>query len=175
MEVDMPDLDKVAKHTLTLPNSVYTALCRSAEQQELEPSEVIQNLIIDHVIQAGTLDEGAQAQLQAYRKAVGHAVEVARQRLRDGAPVETLTADTFKACADDAEWRDNYRLYVQDDIFKNGNPRKGPINREIGYRIRAAVGAEVMKDADGRPVLRKVLGSVIQSYTPFSDFDRTKL
>ena len=61
-----------------------------------------------------------------------------------------------------------------DDIYKNGNPLKGGINREIGYRVRAAIGGEVMKDNDGKPVLAKVLGEVIQSYTPMADYDRSR-
>ena len=32
----------------------------------------------------------------------------------------------------DEKWLDGYRRYVKDNIFKNGNPEKGPINREIG-------------------------------------------
>lgn len=169
------DLDRVSKHTLTLPNSVFQALKIAAAQQGLEPYEVIQDLVVEHVIRAGTLDPETQAQLEAYKWAVARAVEVAKQRLREGAEIETLTPDTFAACARDPEWAFNYRTYVQDDIYKNGNPRKGPINREIGFRIRAATGAEVMKDANGKVVLRKVLGNVIQSYTPFTSYDVSKL
>ena len=173
--MDTPELDGVAKHTLTLPNSVYQALKASAAKQGLEPYEVIQDLVIDHVIRAGTLDKKIQAQIEAYKRAVMRAVEVAKQRLRDGAAVETLTPDTFLECAQDPKWVADYRAYIQDDLYKNGNPRKGPINREIGYRIRAATGAEVMKDPNGKAVLRKVLGNVIQSYTPFISFDASKL
>jgi hypothetical protein len=131
--------------------------------------------VVEHVIQAGTLDRETQAELEAYKWAVVRAVEVAKQRLRNNAPIETLTPDTFAECAMDPEWVSKYRAYVQDDIFKNGNPRKGPINREIGFRIRAAIGAQVMKDESGKVVLRKVLGNVIQSYTPFTSFDATKI
>lgn len=74
-----------------------------------------------------------------------------------------------------AEWAAKYRFYVQDDIFKNGNPRKGPINREIGFRIRQAVGADVEKDSNGKPMMKKVLGQVIQSYTPFTSYDAGRL
>lgn len=169
------ELDKVTKLTLTLPTSVSQALKASAAQQGLEPYEVIQDLVIEHVIRAGTLDKETQAQLEAYKWAVARAVEVAKKRLRDGAPIETLTPDTFATCAQDTEWASKYRAYIQDDIYKNGNPRKGPINREIGYRIRSATGAEVMKDASGKAILRKVLGNVIQSYTPFTSFDSSKL
>jgi hypothetical protein len=171
----MPQVDKVAKHTLTLPSKVYGALKVAAEKQGLEAHEVIQNLIVQHVITAGTLDDETKAELEAYRWLVDRVVDVARQRLLAGKPIESLTPDTLAECVADPEWAAKYRFYVQDDIFKNGNPRKGPINREFGFRIRAAVGAEVLKDDSGRPVLKKILGGIIQSYTPFTSFDKSKI
>ena len=165
---------RTAKHSLTLLVSVYDALKVSAAAQGLEPREVIQNLIIDHVIAAGTLDKVTREHIETGRRLVAHAVQVARQRCRDGLFASSITLDTFHACAADPQWAADYRAYVGDDIYKNGNPLKGGINREIGYRVRAAIGGEVMKDNDGKPVLAKVLGEVIQSYTPMADYDRSR-
>jgi hypothetical protein len=170
-----PQVDKVSKHTITLPDGVYTALEASAERQGLEPNDLIQNLIVEHVIAADTLDKATQEQIQAYQWLVAKAVEYAKERCRQGNFSPALTADTFKACAGDPEWASKYRFYVQDDIFKGGNPRKGPINRAIGYRIRQAIGAQVEKNENGTPVLKKVLGHVIQSYTPFTSYDPSLL
>lgn len=167
----MPQVEKVSKHTLTLPDGVYRALEASAAKLGLEPNTLIQDLIVEHVIAAGTLDEANREQIQAYKWLVAQAVECAKLRCREGGFSPSLTADTFKACAEDPDWAAKYRFYVQDDIYKNGNPRKGPINREIGYRIRHAVGAEVEKDSKGATVMKKVLGLVIQSYTPFTSYD----
>ena len=69
-------------------------------------------------------------------------------------------------------WTEGYRAYVQDDIYQNGNPEKGPINREIGFRICAGIGGVVEKGDDGRSKTTKVLGEIIQSYTPMADFDQ---
>lgn len=170
-----PQVDKVTKHTLTLPDGVYEALETSAEKQGIEPNVLIQDLIVEHVIAAGTLDKATQEQIQAYKWLVAKAVEHAKERCREGNFSPSLTAETFKACTEDPEWAAKYRFYVQDDIFKSGNPRKGPINREIGYRIRHAVGAQVEKDAKGTTVLKKVVGQVIQSYTPFTSFDPSRV
>jgi hypothetical protein len=166
---------KTTKHTLTLLDSVYAALKLSAARQGLEPNEVIQNLIIDHVIEAGTLDEATQKRIETGRRLVASAVEVAKQRCREGLFSSSITLDTFHACASDPEWAADYRAYVGDDIYKNGNPMKGGINREIGFRIRAGIGGEVEKNDDGKPVMAKVLGEVIQSYTPMKNFDPAKL
>jgi hypothetical protein len=171
----MPDIDKVTKHTITLPDGVYGALERSAAKKGVDTNVLMQDIIIDHVIASGTLDQTTQEQIQASKWLVAHAVEYAKEQCRRGKFSPSLTAETFKACADDEEWAAKYRFFVQDDIYKNGNPRKGPINREIGYRIRQAVGADVQKDENGKPVLKKVLGSVIQSYTPFTSFDPSKV
>lgn len=168
-----PQVDKVSKHTLTLPDGVYGALSASAKRLGLEPNELIQDLIVERVIADRTLDEATTKQIQAYKWLVSEAVKRAVQQCRDGAFSPSLTADVFEACAEDQEWAAQYRFYVQDDIYKNGNPRKGPINREIGYRIRAAVGAEVEKDDKGATVMKKVTGLVIQSYTPFTSCDPT--
>ena len=69
-------------------------------------------------------------------------------------------------------WAEAYRAYVKDDIYKNGNPEKGPINREIGFRVRAGIGGFVEKGEDKKPKQTKVLGEIIQSYTPMKDFNQ---
>jgi hypothetical protein len=168
-------VDKVTKHTITLPDGVYKALEASAERQGLEPNDLIQDLIVEHVTVAGTLDTTTQEQILAFKWLVAKAVEYAKDECREDRFRPSLTADTFKACTEDPEWAARYRFYVQDDIFKNGNPRKGPINRAIGNRIRQAIGAEIEKDSKGASALKKVLGMVIQSYTPFTSYDPSRL
>ena len=43
------------------------------------------------------------------------------------------------------DWVAGYREFVQDDIYKNGNPLKGAINRETGFRIRAGIGGNFQR------------------------------
>lgn len=160
---------KTSKHTLTLLTTVYDALKLSAQQQGIEPNELIQNIIIDHVIEAKTLDAVTQKHILTGRRLIAAAVEVAKQRCRDGLFAATITLDTFRACCADPKWIADYEAYVGDNPYKNGNPLKG-INREIGFGIRRAIGGEVVK-ADGKPVSVKVLSEVIQSYTPMAGFD----
>ena len=162
-------ITKTSKHTLTLFTTVYQALKRSAENQGLEPNELIQTLIIDHVIQAKTLDTVTQEHIMRGRRLISKAVEVAKKRCRDGQFADTITLDTFRACSADPKWIADYEAYVGDNPYKNGNPLKS-INREIGFGIRRAIGGQVVKES-GKPVTVKVLGEVIQSYTPMSAFD----
>jgi hypothetical protein len=163
---------KTAKHTLTLLTSVYEALKLSAERDGVEPNELIQSLIIDRVIADGTLDAETQEHILTGRRLIATAVDVAKQRCRDGLFADTITLDTFKACCADAKWLKDYEAYVGDNPYKNGNPLKA-INREIGFGIRRAIGGIVQKDDGGKAVTVKVLGEVIQSYTPMASFDKT--
>jgi hypothetical protein len=166
----MSKFTKTSKHTLTLLVSVYSALKASAAKQDLEPNELIQNLIIDHVIAAGTLDAETRAHIELGRSLIARAVEVAKQRCRDDLFSEAITLETFQACTADPAWAADYETYIEDNIFKHGNPLKR-INREIGFRVRAGIGGTVVKDGQGKATTAKVLGEVIQSYTPMAAFD----
>jgi hypothetical protein len=161
---------KTSKHSLTLLTPVYDALKLSAQQQGIEPNELIQNLIVDHVIETKTLDAATQKHIVTGRRLIAAAVEVAKQRCRDGLFEQTITLDTFRACSADPQWIADYEAYVGDNPYKHGNPRKA-INREIGFGIRRAIGGEVVK-SDGKPLSIKVLSEVIQSYTPMAAFDQ---
>ena len=166
----MADAPKTAKHTLTLQAPIYEALKRSAAKRGLDVNTHMQNVLTDHVIDDDTLDAETRAQIELGRSLIDRAVETAKQRCRDGLFARTITLDTFQACTADPKWAADYKTYVGADIFKHGNPLKR-INREIGFRIRAAIGGEVEKDDTGAAVNAKVLGEVIQSYTPMKAFD----
>lgn len=172
---EKPQMEKVSKHTLTLADGVYAAVLKSAELVLLDPMDFIRDLVVERVIADGTLDEATTKQVQAYRWLVAEAVASAKQVCKAGNFSPSLTADVFAGLSKRKDWADQYEFYIQDNMFKSGNPRKGPINREIGYRIRAAIGAVVEKDEAGATVMKKVTGNVIQSYTPFVSFDPATL
>ena len=72
-------------------------------------------------------------------------------------------------CAAEYGW--DYARCIEDDVYKHRNPLKGPMNRAIGAQIRAAIGGVVKKDSNGNPVIKRMLGEIIQSYTLFDAFD----
>ena len=156
----------VSKHTLTLLNPLYAALKQSAENEGLEANEVIVRLIEDYVVSQGTLDAYTARRVELRRKLIKEVVKAAVAIRDEGKFAESITLDAISKCLKDDTWKSAYREYVEDDIFKGGNPLKGPINREIGFRIRAALDAEVLKEGSGKPRNEKVTGSIIQSYTP---------
>lgn len=153
-----------AKHTLTLQTSLYKALKKSAVKQGIDPYEIIVKLVEDYTMKDGTLDEYTRKRVVLGRELLHTVVETAKKRCLNGHFTENITLETIKECRENSEWVEKYREYVEDDIFKSGNPLKA-INREFGFHIRLAIGGDVKKDAAGKPVNVKIAGEIIQSYT----------
>lgn len=157
----------VSKHTLTMLDSLWAALRKSAAKEGRDPSELIVDLIEKRVIADETLDDYTKRRLRLRDQILDGVVEAATAIKEAGNFAESITHDAIALCLADPAWRHAYAEYVEDDIYKAGNPLKGPINREIGYRVRRAMNGDVIKDkATGKPLNVKVLGSIIQSYTP---------
>ncbi|NUB45201.1 hypothetical protein GEU84_012445 [Fertoebacter nigrum] len=130
----------------------------------------IQKILTRHVIKTGSIDKADAARIVLLFSLVERAVQQARLICRNGGFSRDITLHAIMACLADVRWTADYRTYVQDDIYKNGNPLKGRINRDIGFRIREGIGA-VVETTDGKVVPVKVLGSIIQSYSPMASFD----
>ena len=162
----------ITKFSQSIPTSVYNGLERRARQLRRETHEYIQRVLIQHVIDQQTITADEAERLQLVWYAVDQCVETARQICRDGRFSEHITLEVIQRCAGDPSWLEVYAKCIEDDVYKHGNPLKGRINRAIGAQIRAAIGGVVKKDSNGKPVMRRVLGEVIQSYTLFEGFDR---
>ena len=160
---------KSSKHSVTLPVAVYAALKKAAAEEGLEPYEKIQELVVNYVISKRALDPSIQKKIETGRALIAQAVDIAKKISSEESFSRSITLDTFRACVKDEAWAKAYREYIEDDIYKHGNPLKS-INREIGFRIRAAIGGEVETGPDGKAVVAKVSGEVIQSYTPMKSY-----
>ena len=159
------------KLSMTLRTSVYKALQVEAQQHRRELHEHIQRVLAEHVIAEDTIDSVDAERLKLMWSLVDRAVKRAKELCRNGEFGSDITLKTFKHCTEDPEWVDDYAKFVKDDIFKHGNPRKGPINREIGFRIRAGIGGTVVIGSDGKPAIIRVSGEVIQRYTPMESYN----
>ena len=102
---------------------------------------------------------------------VDQVVEAARELCRTGRFDRSLTLQAIRMCKDDPEWLSGYTGFVGGGIYERGNHLKQTINREIGRSVRAAVGAEVVTDGNGRTARVNVDGEIIQGYTPFASYD----
>ena len=160
--------------TVPFAPAVYDGLKRGAEQDRRELTEYIQRAVIEHLMEKGLLEKAEEDRIRLMWKLVDQAVAAAQKICREGGFTAAITLNAIQACMKDPNWVSGYREFVQDDIYKNGNPRKGVINREIGFRIRAGIGGETVKGADGKNASAKVLGEIVQTYTPMADFDRAQ-
>ena len=160
------------KYTVPFTSPVNAALLAAASAERKEPTEIIQRATINYLIEKGHLPKVEADRIKLFWQLVDQTVEAAQQLCRDGKFAPSITLDAIRVCMNDPKWVAGYRTYVRDDIYKNGNPEKGPINREIGFRIRAGIGGKVQMTAEGKAATAKVLGEIIQSYTPMADYDR---
>jgi hypothetical protein len=160
------------KYTVPFTSAANAGLMLAAKAQRMEPTEIIQRATIKSLIADGHIKELEADRIKLFWQLVDRAVAEAQQLCRNGKFNPSITLDAIHVCMNDEGWIKGYRKYVQDDIYKNGNPAKGPINREIGFRIRAGIGGVTVKGADGKAATTKVLGEIIQSYTPMADYDR---
>ncbi|TIP03913.1 MAG: hypothetical protein E5X17_01830 [Mesorhizobium sp.] len=144
----------------------------AAQAERKEATEIIQRATINYLIDVGYMPPEEADRFKLFWWLVDETVLAAQKICRDGGFARSITLDAIHSCMNNPKWVDGYRTYVRDDIFKNGNPEKGPINREIGFRIRAGIGGVVEKTPQGKAATVKVLGEIIQSYTPMVDYDR---
>ena len=159
------------KLSMTIFTSVYQALETEAEQTGRELHEHIQRILGEHVIRNQTIAAEEARRIELMWSLVDRAAEVARDLCRNGEFDRDITLKAIKRCMEDRQWVDDYAAFVKDDIYKHGNPLKGPLNREIGFRIRAGIGGTVVTGPDGKKATQKVLGEIIQSYTLMESYD----
>ena len=125
----------------------------------------------EHVIDKESIAQDDAERLQLVWRIVDRCVGTARRICHDGGFSEDITLHAIQHCTRDPNWLQDYATCIEDDVYKHGNPLKGSINRAIGAQIRAGIGGTVRKDSNGKPMMKRVLGEVIQSYTLFDAFD----
>lgn len=160
------------KYTVPFTQPVNAGLLAAASAERMEPTEIIQRATTNYLIEKGFIPGPEAERIKLFWRLVDQSVVAAQKLCQDGEFASSITLDAIRVCMKDPAWVDGYRSYIGDDVYKNGNPEKGPINREIGFRIRAGIGGEVQKTAEGKAATVKVLGEIIQSYTPMANYDR---
>ncbi len=155
------------KLSMSLDATVAEALALEARDKGTEMTHLIQRVLGDHAADAGFMPEDQSARLRAFWWLVDTAKARAQEIVAASGPHADITARACAACEADPVWLERYEGYIGGPARAIGNPEKGPVNREIGFRIREVLDAEVLKK-DGKSVNQKVAGSIIQSFTPFA-------
>ena len=154
------------KLSISLNTAVHADIEAISATQKMDLNEVIQRALADFAWKEGALDEEDYKELKMTRELIDQAVQTALDICdRDGFRSD-ITYEAIKTCKQDERWVETYKTLVGGDIYRNGNPRKGAINRQIGFRIRFATEARPRLSSNGRPENVKVTGEIIQSYTP---------
>ena len=98
------------------------------------------------------------------RLLLAQVVEVARELCRTGQFDWSLTLREIQVCEKDAEWLSGYTRFIGGGINQWANRLRQQINPDFGNLVKAGVGAKVQEDEIGRPIRKKVVGEIIQSY-----------
>jgi hypothetical protein len=151
--------------SLSILSAIFGALEREAMIENMDVTDIAERILETHTLNAGYLNPDEKEEISMYRSLIQRVINTAMQIAKEQGCKDTITADTIEVCMANAEWRADYTRYVGDDPYKNGNPKKQNINPSFGYWIKKSLGAK-SKMKDGKPENRKVLGSIIQSYTP---------
>ena len=158
------------KLSLRLDAPIHTAIQQEGRAKGRLIDEHIQRILTEYVIRQNLLDDATGKEIEMKWSLVQRAVDAARRICREGGFAPDITNLAISACIADPQLFADYESYVKDNPYKHGNPRKGQINKEIGFRIRAGIGGQVAKRSDGKPAKIPVVGSIIQSCTEMESF-----
>ena len=146
----------------------WAAWTKLAHRNGYDPVDYIRMMVIKAITEANppVLSSEEKARLQRLDRLIQKVVEIAVTMKKKFEFSEDITLHVFQRAMDDDAFRRDYIAHIGGgDPYAHGNPLKD-VNRELGYRIKKAVAADVVKDKDGKPVERRNLkGQVIQSYT----------
>jgi hypothetical protein len=152
------------KFSIRLAPQVYEALRREAQQQGREVGELTQRILTRHAIDAQLLDQTTVDDHEARQRLIDRAVEVALRLKRDEGIARDIINKVFLAGMADEAWLGTYAAYAGGDPFQHNNPKKSSLNREIGMRIRRAIGGRVAM-FNGKAIKTLVRNSIIQMFT----------
>ncbi|WP_439601848.1 hypothetical protein [Devosia sp.] len=162
-------LQPARKVSLRIDYPVFKAIEATAAEEGRDTGQQMQHILFEAV--KDRIDPGRLEDYRLLDSLVKRASVEAQRMCRNGEFGSDITLRVLTRCMSDAGWARDYETYVRDNPFKSGNPRKGIINKELGFAIREAINGTTIKTADGKNAKVSVSGSIIQSYTPMSGFD----
>jgi len=146
----------------------WAAWTKLAHREGYDPVDYIKMMVIKAITEANppVLESEEKTRLLRLARLIKRVVEIAVTMYRNGEFSEDITLHVFQRAMDDAAFRKDYIAHIGGgDPYAHGNPQKD-VNRELGYRIKKALPADIVKDKDGKRVERRNLKEqVIQSYT----------
>jgi len=159
---------------LYMESQLHAALQKDADAHGRDLTDHVLRILGDYAVEKGLLSDEDAAEHVLKSSLVDRAAEEARRLCREGQFSEDITLNAIDACMQDLGFVTDYEAYIEGNAYAHGNPRKS-INMDIGHAIKAAIGGEVKRNADGKPVKVPVQGKVIQSYTRMESYDPARI
>jgi len=156
---------KAVKLSLSLDGAVHAALAAAAYKQGEVTTRFISQVLMEYCIQNDLFEGEEKIRAEAMMALVKQVTATARGLVTDGQFAPTITRDAIAVCLEDERWLADYETFIKGKWHIHGNPLKGAINREMGYQVKRAVRAKVIRDEAGEPLTEKVSNSAIQSFT----------
>lgn len=153
--------------TLRLEPAVKQAAIKQAHKERREVGEYLTYLVTDGLLRAGAFADNPveETRLRLREQLVSNVVAKAVQiHERDGHRRDITAAACAAAVAEPA-WRAEYERFIEADAFAKGVELKARINPRIGARIKAALGLQSAKRADGKADTYAVQDAIIQQAT----------
>lgn len=154
--------DNTERVALRLPKDVLDTVHKVAEEQGVDPNAFMQNAIIKAIYTY--LPKARQIELDNAEKLYAAAQAKARELFGAGAFDEHFTLTVIRAMMKDPDIRKLYETVIGTDAYTSNAPSKSPVNMFLGWFIKNAVEADVLKE-DGKPRRVFIRNEPIKSYT----------
>ena len=166
-------MTEVTKLSLSLQTSVLEALKKEAKTLNREVLDHLRIELTDRAIASGHLEKSEEEKLKLFREVCGGVAREALDICKRGDFTPDITLQAIKNCQSrsDSSWLSSYSKYIDGDIFGKDNPRKKFLNQSIGYSVIMAIKGKRRIGKNGKPVVVKVTGEIIKSYTRIDGFE----
>ncbi|NML92023.1 hypothetical protein HHL26_23780 [Sphingobium sp. TB-6] len=156
--------DNTVRVSLRLKTDVNGAVEKAAADKGVDPATFMQSVIERSIYPY--LPNERRKELEMTEELFGRAQDFARKVHDEGRFNADFTLTVIDDMMADPSTRQLYADLIGDeDILKNGMPKKSPLNMYLGLYIKNAINAEPLLDAKGKPRRAFVKNRPIQSYT----------
>jgi hypothetical protein len=139
--------------------TIGSLLIARAARERKTPQSIVEDLVHRELLEELSDEERVRARAEIKLYAVVHDITLRKLETNWGSNV---TREVFEEIE-----RDHLPLYeraIDGNGYRGGNPTKSRINKQLGARIRAALGAGVYEQ-NGSPERGNVSSGLIRTYT----------
>ncbi len=155
---------KTAQKTIRLPDAVDKAFGDMARALNMEPADLMADVLSDFALKEGNLGKEEKQQVKAEAKLKKRVRELAPEFCAESFEPH-VTLRVFQQIQGDSELCSLYEEAIGADGKVRGDHTKARINRALGSIIKVAVGGRARTE-EGNRVSIQVEDKFIRNYTP---------